>query len=193
MKIVFCGPPHSGKSCLRYGLKEAIKKINGAPYPYVITACPDGEGSWYQEAYSNNPDHADLLKKAYKGSFSKEQVNKWAEWVEKCQLPLVFIDVGGIPDEKNIKICKSATHAIIMSSDNERFAEWYKFCEDAAIDVIAELKSDYTGYKDVELTANKYGIYQGSIHYLERGDLSVQSRPTVLQLANLIVEMVSYF
>jgi len=42
MKVVLAGPPKSGKSCLREGLKQAIRRISGAPYPYVITACPDG-------------------------------------------------------------------------------------------------------------------------------------------------------
>lgn len=35
MKLVFCGPPRSGKSCLREGLKKAIG-IQNEPYPYVI-------------------------------------------------------------------------------------------------------------------------------------------------------------
>ncbi|WP_347566287.1 CRISPR-associated protein Csx3 [Scytonema sp. UIC 10036] len=47
LKVVLCGPPQSGKSCLREGLKQAIGIIEGAPYPYVITACPDGEGAWF--------------------------------------------------------------------------------------------------------------------------------------------------
>lgn len=45
MKVVLCGPPRSGKSCLREGLKQAIRRVPGAPYPYVITAAPDGEGA----------------------------------------------------------------------------------------------------------------------------------------------------
>jgi CRISPR-associated protein Csx3 len=49
VKVVLCGPPHSGKSCLREGLKQAIRQIPNAPYPYVLTACPDGEGAWYFE------------------------------------------------------------------------------------------------------------------------------------------------
>lgn len=58
IKIILGGPPHSGKSYLRYGLKEAIKEINGAPYPYVITACPDGEGSWFHETAGTDQDLA---------------------------------------------------------------------------------------------------------------------------------------
>lgn len=190
MKIVFCGPPHSGKSCLRFGLKEAIRKINGAPYPYIITACPDGEGSWYQETYNRNPEYAEILKKAYKGKFTDEAVDKWAQWVDNCQLPLTFVDIGGVPDEKNVRICNGATHAILLSGTVDLFSEWYDFCSRASLKVIAELKSDYKGIEDISLSLHQDDIYRGSIHYLERGDLSVQNRPTVMELAVLIVNMV---
>jgi len=193
MKIVFCGPPHSGKSCLRYGLREAIKKIKGAPYPYVITACPDGEGSWYQETYNLNPEHAELLKKSYKGNFTDEAVNKWSQWVDTCELPLTFIDIGGIPDEKNVRICSGASHAILLSGDSVLFSDWYDFCEKASLKVIAELKSDYEGTEDVSLSLDQDGIYKGSIHHLERGDLSVQDRTTVKDLAVLIVNMINSY
>lgn len=190
MKIVFCGPPHSGKSCLRFALKEAIRKINGAPYPYIITACPDGEGSWYQETYNRNPEYAEILKKAYKGKFTDEAVDKWAQWVDNCQLPLTFVDIGGVPDEKNVRICNGATHAILLSGTVDLFSEWYDFCGRASLKVIAELKSDYKGIEDISLSLHQDDIYRGSIHYLERGDLSVQNRPTVMELAVLIVNMV---
>ncbi|MBM3162573.1 MAG: hypothetical protein FJZ79_04505 [Chlorobi bacterium] len=190
MKIVFCGPPHSGKSCLRYGLREAIRKIQGAPYPYVITACPDGEGSWYQETYNLNPEHAELLKKSYKGKFTDDAVDKWSQWVDNCELPLTFVDIGGIPDEKNVRICSGATHAILLSGNRELFSDWYDFCKKASLKVIAELTSDHKGTEDVSLSLHKDGIYRGSIHYLERGDLSVRNRPTIIELAVLIVSMV---
>ncbi len=35
MKVVLYGLPHSGKSCLKEGLKQAIRRIKGAPYPYL--------------------------------------------------------------------------------------------------------------------------------------------------------------
>ncbi len=104
MKIVLCGPPHSGKSCLRDGLKEAIRGIAGAPYPYVITAVPDGEGSWYQETAGVNPDLAAEIKRANKAEFTDAQADKFEVWVSRCEEPLMFIDIGGIADAKNIQI-----------------------------------------------------------------------------------------
>ena len=44
-KIIVAGPPRSGKSCFNNGIKGAIKDIPGAPYPYILAACPDGEGA----------------------------------------------------------------------------------------------------------------------------------------------------
>ncbi|MBC6434188.1 CRISPR-associated protein Csx3, partial [Nostoc sp. HG1] len=68
LKVVLCGPPQSGKSCLREGLKQAISNIEGAPYPYVITACPDGEGAWFSDAARRDPDLARQLKDEYKAN-----------------------------------------------------------------------------------------------------------------------------
>lgn len=77
-KIVLAGPPRSGKSCLREGLKQAIRAIPGAPYPYVITACPDGEGSWFQETVNGDPELAAACKAAYKAKFTPEFVKRIA-------------------------------------------------------------------------------------------------------------------
>jgi CRISPR-associated protein Csx3 len=191
MKVVLCGPPHSGKSCLRFGLKEAIKSIPESPYPYVITACPDGEGSWFQETVSENPNLATELKAAYKGKFTEEQVKIMGEWVKNCSEPLTLIDIGGIPDSKNEHICAYATHAILLAGILDHLQEWRAFCEKLKLQIIAELYSDYHGTEDTNLLLSKDNIYRGSIHHLERGDLSVQQRPTVLELAQILVNMVA--
>lgn len=189
MKIVLCGPPHSGKSCLRYGLKEAIKAIDEKLYPYVITACPDGEGSWFQETASLNPNLAGDLKTPYKAKFTDDRAALMAEWVRNCNLPLTLIDIGGIPDEKNERICSSATHAIILYRDPSQIPEWIEFCERLNLRVIAVIFSDYGATADRSLVLSNGDIYRGSVHFLERGDLSVRQRPTVIQLATLLVQM----
>ena len=78
IKVVLAGPPRSGKSCLREGLKQAIlgfkTESSGVPYPYVITACPDGEGAWFQETMEKYPEIAKACKAAYKGKFTQEFV-----------------------------------------------------------------------------------------------------------------------
>ena len=75
VKIVLGGPPKSGKSCLREGLKQAIlgfrRDSPGIPYPYVITACPDGEGAWFQETMEKYPEIAKRSR------FNRRRRNLW--------------------------------------------------------------------------------------------------------------------
>ncbi len=191
MKIILGGPPHSGKSCLRYGLKEAIKNIPNSPYPYVITACPDGEGCWFQETHNKNSKLAQKLKLPYKSNFSKEKVQMWAQWVSNSSEPLTFIDIGGIPDEKNEEICRTATHAIIVYGKLDSLLQWRDFCKRLDIQIIAEIHSDLHGKNDVPLSKTNDNIYQGAVHHLERGDLTIKERPTVVELAKIITQMES--
>lgn len=91
-KIVIAGPPRSGKSCMREGLKQAIRAIEGAPYPYIITACPDGEGSWFQETVNHDHATAAACKAAYKAKFTPEFVQRVADSVRNYSLPLTLVE-----------------------------------------------------------------------------------------------------
>jgi CRISPR-associated protein Csx3 len=191
MKIVLCGPPKSGKSCLREGLKQAIRRIPGAPYPYVITACPDGEGAWFQETVNRSAEEARELKTAYKqslGGFTPEFVKRVADSVANCNLPLTLVDIGGIPSAENAAICATATHAILLAGDLSRLPEWREFCGKLGLRIIAEIHSDYRGTEDTVPTLGEDGIWRGSVHYLERGE-PVHERPTVRALAEILVKM----
>lgn len=188
MKVVLCGPPRSGKSCLRQGLKDAVRRLPGAPYPYVITACPDGEGAWFQETVNSDPDLAAACKAAYKAKFTPEFVRRIADSVHNVALPLVLVDIGGIPSAENKEICASATHAILLAGNTARFAEWREFCASLGILVLAEIASDYYGQEDVEPQLGADGVYRGSVHHLERGEL-VAERATIKALAGILAEM----
>jgi len=199
MKIVFCGPPKSGKSCLREGLKQAIMRIPGAPYPYVITACPDGEGAWFQETVNRSPEEARELKTAYKqswGGFSPEFVKRVADSVRLCPLPLTLVDIGGYPLRENEEICKNATHAILLADDtdkeswSQRLEVWREFCGKLGLRIIAEIHSDYRGTEDTIPVLGPDGVWRGSVHYLERGE-PVHERPTVKALAEILVQLVA--
>lgn len=188
MKVVLCGPPRSGKSCLRQGLKDAVKVLPGAPYPYVITACPDGEGAWFQETVNLDPDLAAACKAAYKAKFTPEFVARIASSVKNVALPLVLVDIGGIPSRENEEICSSVTHAVLLAGDTARFPEWREFCEKLGISVLAEIASDYHGTSDVVPSLGEDGVYRGSVHHLERGE-PVSTRPTIVALAEILAEM----
>ncbi len=197
MKVIFAGPPRSGKSCLREGLKQAIKKVPGAPYPYVITAAPDGEGAWFQETVNRDPEQARQLKSDYKqslGGFTPEFVQRIADSVANCVLPLTLVDIGGYPSVENDAICASATHAILLAGDtdqepwSQRLGVWREFCEKLGIRIIAEIHSDYRGTTDTVPVLGEDGVWRGSVHYLERGE-SVHERPTVKALAEILAQM----
>ncbi|MBN3926999.1 hypothetical protein [Nostoc sp. NMS4] len=195
MKVVLCGPPHSGKSCLREGLKQAIRRIPGAPYPLILTACPDGEGSWYSEAVRHNPELARQLKAAYKAKFTPEFAAVRARWVRDASESLTIVDVGGKIDEKNELIMSHATHSVILAGDMNKVPAWEQFCSQLNLNIIALIHSDYHGVTDSEallLSADriqsKVPILQGSIHYLERGQ-DVSTRPMVQALAHLLIHL----
>jgi len=193
MKIVLAGPPKSGKSCLREGLKQAIRRIPGAPYPYVITACPDGEGAWFQETVNRSPEEARKLKEAYKAStngFSPEFVRRVADSVANCQIPLTLVDIGGRTSVENESICSHATHAILLAGDLTKLPEWREFCQRVGLKILAEIYSDYLGQEDTVAGVGPDGIFRGSVHYLERGE-PIHERPCVVALARLLIELVA--
>lgn len=185
MKVILCGPPHSGKSCLREGLKQALLSRAEAPYPYVITANPDGEGAWFQAAVSLDRERAMQHKAAHKGLFTDEFGQCAAEWVANCALPLALIDIGGRTTDMNARISTGATHAVILAGDPIDFPEWRLFCGRAELEILAELHSDYHAPEDVLPTQRDDGVWSGSVHGLKRG-VRVEERPTIQFLAELL-------
>lgn len=188
LKIILGGPARSGKSCLRQGLKDAIRRIQGAPYPFFITACPDGEGAWFQETVNQDPDLAARLKAAYKAAFTPEFVARVAESVRNCTLPLTFIDLGGIVSPENEVICAGANSAILIAGDLGRLQEWREFCAKLGIRILAEIHSDYHGTEDVIQGLGPDGVFRGRVHHLERG-VDASTRPCVIALAHYLVSL----
>lgn len=192
-KIVVAGPPCSGKSCFNTGIKGIIKSIPNAPYPFVFTACPDGEGAWFQETMNVNTELAARLKADYKSKFTPEFVQTRSDAVKKLgneSSPLNFIDIGGMVTPENAKICEGANSAIILAGeaaiDAELPAEWKKFFDELKIPVIAEVYSDYNGKEDLVIGTQEDRVFRGSIHHLERGE-DLSQRPTLNALAKYIL------
>lgn len=214
MSTFLGGPPRSGKSCLREGLKQAIKNICGERdldlYPYIITGCPDGEGAWFQETVNLSPEGAADAKAAYKAKFTPKFVKRVADSVASCFLPLVLVDIGGITSIENEAICASTTHAILLAGDQTRLPEWREFCakegkvvivdkdnEGREVEyiyhkrpqvVLAEIWSDYHGTTDTIPELGTDSVWRGSVHHLERGE-SVSERPTVRALAEILIQL----
>lgn len=191
-KIILAGPPRSGKSCMREALKQAIKAVPGAPYPYMLTACPDGEGAWFQETMNSDPKLAARLKADYKSKFTPEFVNRISQSVTNLSLPLSFIDIGGITSAENEKICKDGNGAILICGETAilagKPAEWKEFFNRLGIPIVAEVYSDYFGVEDYVAGVEDDGVFRGSVHHLERGE-QLDSRETVKALAEFVVEL----
>lgn len=195
-KMILGGPAQSGKSCLRAGLKEAIRAIPGASYPYVITGCPDGEGAWFTETAAADPTLARELKEAYKAKFTPEFATRIAESVEACNLPLTFVDIGGKITDENRTICAPATHAVLIAGDKDgvdfatRLEPWLAFCAELGLEVVAILYSDYHGTEDRVEGVGADGVFRASVHFLDRkvAPCEVAKRRAVKALAEYLVE-----
>ncbi len=199
IKVVLCGPPQSGKSCLRDGLKRAILGKLGAPYPYVITACPDGEGSWHQEACEKNPSVAQHYKYNNKADVTREYAEEAAKWVKSANQLINIIDVGGKTSPENEIIMQPATHAIILSGDVNKLTEWEVFCQSLELKIIAKIHSQLDAVEDKVLLTDGWQqktsellettpLLTGSVHRLERGE-NLSTRPMVQALAEVLIHL----
>jgi CRISPR-associated protein Csx3 len=191
VKVILGGPPRSGKSVLREALKRAILAVPGAPYPYVITACPDGEGAWYQETVRNHPELAARLKAEYKAKFTREFAERVAESVRRCELPLTVIDLGGVVDEKNESIARHASHAILIGAQDQDLRVWRDFCEHLSLRLVAELRSDYNAIEDRIGEVDFKNVLRGTVHHLERGE-DASGRPLIRELARHLAKQAVY-
>ena len=189
-KVVLCGPPNTEKTVLREALKTAVLKLENAPKDfYVISGCPDGDGSWFCETAPNNPELAAKLKSEYK--FTPEFARDKARDIAAIKNSLLLFDVGGkIPTEENRIIMSQATHAIMLAKTEQDVADWQEFCEkelEKPLPFIAIVYSDFEGTKDTIVSEEP--VLTATVHRLAR-DEDASNRPTVKALAELLVNLV---
>ena len=184
IKVVLCGFANTGKTCLRDGLKQALLQIPHAPESYFISACPDGDGSWYGETARRDLDLAKQLRAEYKARFTPEFAEQKAQEVKGINTPIFVFDVGGKISNANRLIMAHGTHAVILVKDKDEIAPWEEFCRSLGLQVIAIIYSDYHGIEDT--IESEVPILRGSVHRLERGE-DVSSRPMLQSLAQGLV------
>jgi CRISPR-associated protein Csx3 len=187
IKVVLCGPPQSGKSCLREGLKWQIMGMLDAPYPYVITACPDGECAGMQEVFQRDPQSAEGIKATYKGDFTPQYAEKMQQAVTSSNKLITIVDVGGKISPENEMIFLAATHAVIIAGDQDyqkSISTWEAFCHQQGLQVIAKIHSDYAAITDRIDTLSP--VLTGVLHHLQRGE-DVTNRTLIQALAQQIV------
>lgn len=176
VKIVVCGPRHSGKSVFLGGLCENLPRA----MRYLFRAVPDGEGTW---TYKNEKSQ----QYRRKGKFSQENVDWYCQSLKNCEMaPITLVDIGGIPSEENRRILTEGgvTHAVILAGDLGKVSEWEQFLKTCKVEVIAVLHSDYQGKEDCIESSPMV------VHYLERGDQTVKDRPAIQAVAEKIMELI---
>lgn len=177
MKVVVCGPPHSGKSVFIGGLCENLPRDQR----YLFRACPDGE---FTLMYQGNG--AEQYRR--KGKFTQEMVDWYCQSLKSCKFaPIVLVDVGGIPSQENRRILieGGVSHALILAGDLGKVAEWQQFLDSCGAEVVAVIHSDYDGKSD-DIVSDPMVV-----HHLERGDESVSARPAILAVAEKILKLSS--
>ena len=159
MKIVFCGPPHSGKSVFIANLRD---KLPSDAYT-IIRACPDGEGSW-----SNNKDQEEISMVRKKGKFTKTFIDDSCVAIDNQINKIVIVDVGGVMSKENEQIFRHCDSFVILSSDEEKKKEWLEFGERLGLECIGCIDSSLEGKEEIY---SRTPYLQGRIVGLERGEI----------------------
>ncbi|NEP03315.1 MAG: CRISPR-associated protein Csx3 [Symploca sp. SIO1C4] len=187
VKVVLCGPPNTGKTVFRDGLKEAIFNRVDAPKDfYVISGCPDGDGCWFSETAQRHPELAQQLKKEYKAKFTPEFAAAKARDIEINKNSLLLFDVGGKMSRENELIMSEATHGVILAKSELEVAQWQAFCQKLNLPVIAIIYSNLEAETDEIQT--ELPQLRGTVHRLKRGE-PVGNRPLIQVLAKRLVEL----
>ncbi len=190
IKVAICGFANTGKTCLHEGLKKALLQIPDVRDTYVISGCPDGEGSFFLETQRQNSALARKLKDEYKSKFTPEFALAKAREIDAISNSLLVFDVGGQTSPENRIIMSKATHAVILVNSERAEQEieaWQGFCRELNLPVVAILHSDYNGTED--RLECEFPILKGFVHHLDRTE-DGSSRPMVQKLARVLVDLV---
>jgi CRISPR-associated protein Csx3 len=178
MKIVICGPPHSGKSVFVANLKELLPRNS-----YFLFRCaPDGEGTWSQRG-----DQELVARIRRKGRFDARFMEYVLNGLRNCRgIPIVLVDVGGIRSAENEAIFRLCDAFIVISSSDEEMVKWREFGESLGLRCLAVLKSVLHGEEVIESTDLPV---RGVITNLERGTYQLES-PLLNVIASQLIEQI---
>lgn len=180
MKIVVCGPPHSGKSVFVQQLRRCLLPFGVVG---VIEGCPDGEGGW-----AGATDQGLVGDLRVKGKFTPQFVDWILQSVEKTPMSISLIDVGGIRSSENERIFEVATHFIVLANPAKvgEMAAWDAFGRANGCEPVALLESVLHG-ESVLQPLGEDGVIRGVQAGLERGT-RVESPVIDALVARLLTE-----
>lgn len=179
MKIVFCGPPHSGKSVF---IANLIDKLPSDGYT-IIRACPDGEGNW-----SNNKNQKETNIVRKKGKFTQTFIDNACKAIDNQTNKIVLVDVGGIISKENRQIFQHCDSFIVLSSEIEKKQEWLKFGQKLGLECIGSLDSSLEGREEIY---SREPYFRGKIVGLERGAI-LENSQIIKEIASKIVKKSKY-
>lgn len=159
MKIIFCGPPHSGKSVF---IANLIDKMPTDAYT-IIRACPDGEGTW-----SNNKNQNETTIVRKKGKFTNSFIDSACKAIDNQSNSIVLVDVGGVMSPENEQIFKHCDSFVVLSGDEQKKQEWLEFGQRLGLDCIGCLDSSLEGQEEIY---SREPFFRGKIVGLERGEI----------------------
>lgn len=179
MKVVFCGPPHSGKSVFVINL---LNRLPTDAYT-IIRACPDGEGNW-----SNNKNQKETSIVRQKGQFSEKFVEDVCKRIDNQQNKIVLVDTGGLISKENEEIFKHCDSFVVLSNDKEQKENWIKFGQSLGLKCIASIDTSLDGKEEIY---SRSPYLQGKMVGLTRGK-EIKNSPIMDDLSSYIIEKSKY-
>lgn len=179
MKIVFCGPPHSGKSVF---IANLIDKMPTDAYT-IIRACPDGEGTW-----SNNKNQNETTIVRKKGKFTKSFIDDACQAIDNQSNKIVLVDVGGVMSKENEQVFQHCDSFVVLSSDEQKKQEWLEFGQGLGLECVGCLDSSLEGQEKIY---SRTPFFQGKIVGLERGKI-LEDSPVIKAIVSDIVQKSKY-
>lgn len=179
MKIVFCGPPHSGKSVFVANLIDKLPTDACT----IIRACPDGEGNW-----SNNKNQNETAIVRKKGKFTQSFIDDACKAIDNQTNKIVLVDAGGLMSNETEQVFKHCDSFIVISNDEEKKLEWLKLGQKLGLNCIGCLDSSLEDQEEI-YARNPY--LQGRIVGLERGKI-LEDSPVIKAIVSDIVQKSKY-
>lgn len=179
MKIIMCGPPHSGKSVLISSLYSLMPSDSSQR----IIANGDGEGGW-----SQNPDQMQVQDVRIKSDNTPEEFEAWTQTIKNAIQDIVLVDIGGRLGEDKAPLFDVSDSFIVLSSKPDVVEDWIRFGEKHNCKCIAVLESVLDGTDEI---FNDKPYFHACISHLERGYNASKSE-VVQKLADLIVTQSGY-
>ncbi|HAY32505.1 MAG TPA: CRISPR-associated ring nuclease Crn3/Csx3 [Ignavibacteria bacterium] len=139
--ICIAGPANSGKSVFIKELRKELNKKLKDKFRkdfYIIRANPDGEGDWFGDL---KPNEGKIYRS--KKIFDDEFVMRITADIRnaKKSKKYILVDCGGKIDKKNQLILNESTHAIIVSSNEDKTKEWIGAVKASELKMIAVINS----------------------------------------------------